>query len=160
MATQASEKGVSQARGNRRTEIGVVASDKCDKTVIVVVNRLVKHPQYKKYLLRRTKFYAHDEKNEARQGDRVEIRETRPLSKLKRWTLVRVVERAEQIGDVGFETPSVLQPKKLRPVKEGPGAGTAGEPSPVNAEQTPPAEAPATPAAPPSEAPKPEDEKK
>lgn len=160
MAIQASEKVASPERGNRRLEIGVVTSDKCDKTIVVVVNRLVKHPRYRKYLLRRTKYFAHDAKNEAKQGDRVEIRETRPLSKLKRWTLVRIVERAEQIGEVGFEVPAVLQPKKLRQVKEGPGAGAAVEPVAAKPETAPSAETPAAPAAPSAEAPKPEGEKK
>lgn len=73
--------------------IGVVTSDKMDKTVVVVVNRLVKHPIYKKYIRRRAKFTAHDEQNAARVGDKVEIIQSRPLSRTKRWRLTRVVER-------------------------------------------------------------------
>jgi len=73
---------------------GKVLSDKMDKTVAVQVERLVKHPRYKKYVRRFTKVYAHDEKREAKVGDIVEVMATRPLSRLKRWTLVRVVTRA------------------------------------------------------------------
>ena len=80
-------------RGNRRTAIGVVSSDKMDKTITVVQKRLRKHPTYGKYIYRSTKYAAHDEKNEARIGDVVEIMESRPLSKRKRWRLVKVLER-------------------------------------------------------------------
>ena len=72
---------------------GVVVSDKMDKTVVVLVNRLIKHPVYKKYIRRRAKFMAHDEQNSARMGDTVEIIESRPLSRLKRWRLTRILER-------------------------------------------------------------------
>ncbi|MDR3204302.1 MAG: 30S ribosomal protein S17 [Deltaproteobacteria bacterium] len=72
---------------------GVVVSDKMDKTVVVLVNRLVKHPVYKKYIHRRAKFMAHDEQNSARLGDTVEIIQSRPLSRLKRWRLVKIVAR-------------------------------------------------------------------
>lgn len=84
-------------RGYRKTEIGVVVSDKMDKTVVVRVERMVQHPKYGKILRRYTKFYAHDEKNECRVGDKVLIVETRPLSKLKRWRVVKILERAEEI---------------------------------------------------------------
>ncbi len=72
---------------------GVVVSDKMDKTVVVLVNRLIKHPVYKKYVRRRAKFMAHDEQNSARMGDTVEIIQSRPLSRLKRWRLTKIVER-------------------------------------------------------------------
>lgn len=72
---------------------GVVVSDKMDKTVVVLVNRLIKHPLYKKYVRRRAKFMAHDEQNSARMGDTVEIIQSRPLSRLKRWRLTKIVER-------------------------------------------------------------------
>ena len=85
-------------RGNRRTLVGVVTRDKMDKTRRVEVARLVKHPRYSKYIKRRTICYVHDEKNEARTGDTVEIMETRPLSKLKNWRLVRVVTKAPTAG--------------------------------------------------------------
>jgi small subunit ribosomal protein S17 len=81
-------------RGSRKQVTGVVVSDKMDKSITVKVDRLVKHPKYRKFVSRNSKFYAHDEKNEAGEGDTVEIAETRPLSKLKRWRLVRVVARA------------------------------------------------------------------
>ena len=78
-------------RSNRREVEGVVTSDKMDKSVVVRVERLVKHPLYKKYIRRRTKLMAHDESNVARIGDRVQLTETRPLSKNKSWRVVRVV---------------------------------------------------------------------
>ncbi|MDR2350337.1 MAG: 30S ribosomal protein S17 [Deltaproteobacteria bacterium] len=77
-----------------QTLTGVVVSDKMDKTVVVLVNRLVKHPVYKKYIKRRARFMAHDEKNVARLGDTVEIIQSRPLSKLKRWRLAKVLVSA------------------------------------------------------------------
>jgi small subunit ribosomal protein S17 len=75
---------------------GVVASDKGNKTIKVVVNYQTKHPKYGKYLKRRTVLHAHDEKNEAREGDKVEIAECRPLSKTKHHRLLRIVERAPE----------------------------------------------------------------
>lgn len=84
-----------EQRRPRKTQIGQVASAKADKTITVVVERLVRHPMYEKYVKRRTKLYAHDENNEAGAGDVVEVMATRPLSKLKRWRLVRVVRKAE-----------------------------------------------------------------
>jgi len=81
------------ARGNRRIEVGVVTRDKMNKTRRVEIPRLVKHPRYGKYIRRRTICYVHDEKNESRNGDTVEIMETRPLSKLKNWRLVRIVTK-------------------------------------------------------------------
>ncbi|MDR1085715.1 MAG: 30S ribosomal protein S17 [Deltaproteobacteria bacterium] len=80
-------------RRPNQTITGVVVSDKMDKTVVVLVNRLVKHPVYKKYIRRRAKFMAHDEKNSARLGDTVEIIQSRPLSRLKRWRLTRILAR-------------------------------------------------------------------
>src|SRR5438270_289907 len=82
------------ARNQRRTLVGVVTRDKMDKTRRVEVARLVKHARYGKYIKRRTVCYVHDEKNETRTGDTVEIMETRPLSKTKNWRLVRVVKKA------------------------------------------------------------------
>lgn len=81
-------------RGHRRREVGVVVGDKGDKTVTVLIRRLVKHRRYGKYVLRSTRCHAHDEQNEAHVGDRVEIMETKPLSKTKRWRLASVLERA------------------------------------------------------------------
>jgi small subunit ribosomal protein S17 len=83
-------------RGRRKTEIGMVASDKMNKTRRVVVERLVPHPKYGKLLRRRTVCHAHDEDNASHKGDLVEIMETRPLSRLKRWRIVRVVRPGVQ----------------------------------------------------------------
>ncbi|MCD6454682.1 MAG: 30S ribosomal protein S17 [Candidatus Aminicenantes bacterium] len=85
----------------RQRKIGVVTSDKMDKSIVVMVERLVKHPLYKKYIKRRSKFMAHDERNEAREGDVVMIEETRPLSKRKRWRLVKIIERVKKIEEGG-----------------------------------------------------------
>ena len=81
-------------RGKRKTLSGVVSSDKMDKTIIVMVNRLVRHPVYKKFIRKRTKVKAHDEKNECHIGDKVLLVETRPLSKDKRWRVRGILERA------------------------------------------------------------------
>ncbi len=83
-------------RGKRRTEVGLVTSDKMNKTRRVEIPRLVKHPRYGKYIRRRTICHVHDENNESRQGDLVEIMETRPLSKTKRWRIVRIVRPGAQ----------------------------------------------------------------
>ena len=83
-------------RSDLRTVVGVVASDKGDKTIKVVVNYQTKHPKYGKYLKRRTVLHAHDETNDAKEGDTVEIAECRPLSKTKHHRLVRIVERAPE----------------------------------------------------------------
>jgi small subunit ribosomal protein S17 len=85
--------GAMEARGARKKLMGTVTSDKMDKTVVVRVERLVPHEVYKKYVRRRESFKAHDEKNEFRVGDRVEIIETRPMSKDKRWRVARLIER-------------------------------------------------------------------
>jgi small subunit ribosomal protein S17 len=85
--------GAMEARGARKKKVGTVVSDKMDKTVVVRVERLVPHDVYKKYVRRRVTFKAHDEKNEFQVGDRVEIVETRPMSKDKRWRVARLIER-------------------------------------------------------------------
>jgi len=85
--------GAMEARGARKKLVGTITSDKMDKTVVVRVERLVPHAVYKKYVRRRENFKAHDEKNEFRVGDRVEIVETRPMSKDKRWRVARLIER-------------------------------------------------------------------
>jgi small subunit ribosomal protein S17 len=84
------------ARSRRKTEIGVVTSDKMNKTRRVVVERLVPHPKYGKMMRRRTVCHAHDEANESHHGDLIEIMETRPMSKLKRWRLIRIVRKGAQ----------------------------------------------------------------
>jgi small subunit ribosomal protein S17 len=92
----ASENAVAEAPKRKVTRIGVVTSDKMQKTITVVIERLAKHPLYLKYVRERTVLKAHDEKNEAKAGDLVEVAFTRPLSKTKRWTLVRVVRAGEE----------------------------------------------------------------
>lgn len=81
-------------RGNKKTLVGSVVSDKMDKTVTVMVERLTMHPRYKKYVRRRAKFKAHDEQNQCGIGDKVLIVESRPLSKDKRWRVREVIEKA------------------------------------------------------------------
>lgn len=81
-------------RGNRKVRVGRVVSDKMDKTIVVAIETLVQHPEYKRTVKRTRKYKAHDENNEARIGDKVEIMETRPLSRDKRWRLVRIIEKA------------------------------------------------------------------
>jgi small subunit ribosomal protein S17 len=85
---------VEERRGKAKTREGVVVSDKMDKTVVVMVERLVRHVKYKKYLRHRTKVKAHDEQNRCGIGDRVIIAETRPLSRDKRWAVRAVLEKA------------------------------------------------------------------
>ena len=82
-------------RNRRRTLLGIVVSDKMEKTITVRVERMFKHPKYHKYIRRHTKYHAHDEKGEAHIGDQVEIMEMRPMSKLKRWRLVKVTAKAK-----------------------------------------------------------------
>jgi small subunit ribosomal protein S17 len=88
------------ATGKRKQRVGEVVSNKMTKTIVVRVERRFPHPQYKKIVTSYKKFYVHDEKSEAKPGDTVRIEESRPLSKLKRWTLVEVVERSEAVTAV------------------------------------------------------------
>ena len=99
-----------QERGTRRVAIGIVTSDKMNKTRRVEIPRLVKHSRYGKYIRRRTICHVHDENNEAHAGDTVEIMESRPLSKTKHWRLVRVVAKAEAVA-THLELESILEPK-------------------------------------------------
>lgn len=82
-------------RNLRKERIGVVSSNKMDKSIVVSQVKRVKHPMYGKFVLSTTKYVAHDEKNECNEGDKVRIMETRPLSKSKRWRLVEILERAK-----------------------------------------------------------------
>lgn len=84
-----------KVRNLRKERIGVVVSDKMDKSIVVAVARKVKHPIYGKFLNKTTKFHAHDEDNTCNEGDTVKIMETRPLSKTKCWRLVEIMERAK-----------------------------------------------------------------
>lgn len=91
---------VNTDRGHRKERVGEVISNKMTKTIIVRVERRFPHPRYKKVVTGYSKFYAHDEKSEAKVGDRVRIRETRPLSKTKNWRLVEVVEKTTEVSPV------------------------------------------------------------
>jgi len=92
-----SEQGQTPAteRGRRKVRTGVVVSDKMDQTVLIRIDRKVRHPLYKKTVARSNKLAAHDENNDAHVGDTVRVMETRPLSKTKRWRVVEIVERAK-----------------------------------------------------------------
>jgi small subunit ribosomal protein S17 len=87
-----------QVQNKRKTKVGRVVSDKMDKTIVVSVERLARHPLYKRVIRLTTKFKAHDEENDARTGDTVLIEESRPLSATKRWRLIKVVQRAGEHG--------------------------------------------------------------
>lgn len=82
-------------RNERKVRVGKVVSDKMDKTVVVAVDRRVTHPLYGKRIIRTKRYHAHDEENSAHEGDTVRIMETRPLSKLKRWRIEAIMERAK-----------------------------------------------------------------
>lgn len=94
MATENNQAAEAQERARRKTRVGTVVSDKMDKTVVVKVERRFPHPLYGKQVTRTKKYHAHDENNEFHVGDVVRITETRPLSKLKRWRVSELVERA------------------------------------------------------------------
>lgn len=86
---------MSEERNLRKARVGVVTSDKMDKTVVVSVETLIEHPLYKKRIKQTKKFKAHDEQNQCKMGDKVRIMETRPLSKDKRWRVVEIIESAQ-----------------------------------------------------------------
>ena len=88
---------------HRKVRTGIVVSDKMNKTVVVKVDRMSKHPLYGKPVLRVKKYMAHDEANECRPGDKVLIEETRPLSRHKRWNVAEIVERAPVLGELSLE---------------------------------------------------------
>ena len=95
MTTATTEKTETAERGRRKARVGKVVSDRMDKTVVVSIERLVKHATYGRYVRRRQKFKVHDEKNECHIGDTIRFMETRPISKDKRWRFVEFVERAK-----------------------------------------------------------------
>jgi small subunit ribosomal protein S17 len=99
-----------QERGQRRVLVGVVTSDKMNKTRRVEINRLVKHPRYGKYVRRRTVCHVHDEANNSHVGDTVEIMETRPLSKTKFWRLVKIVTKAPESAPTVVTPPTTPAP--------------------------------------------------
>ena len=92
---QNQEGAATPQRGESKERVGIVTSTAMDKTITVAVKRLVKHPLYKKAIKRTSKFRAHDKNNECKVGDTVRIRETRPLSKTKRWRMVEIVKKAK-----------------------------------------------------------------
>ena len=95
MADETAESTEARARAARKVREGVVVSNKMDKTAVVAVIERVRHPRYAKFVQRTKRLYVHDEANDVRPGDRVRVMETRPLSKLKRWRIVEVLERAK-----------------------------------------------------------------
>ena len=99
------------SRGKRKEKIGVVVSDKMDKTITVRVDWVAHHPVYNKLMRNATKFKAHDEKKSAKIGDTVRIQETRPLSKTKRWRLVEIMKKAHSIAEEG-QSPVAEQVKE------------------------------------------------
>lgn len=102
----ANAQGADNERARRKVVQGRVKSAKMQKTLVVQTIRYVRHPKYGKYLRRYSRFYVDDPNNTARTGDLVEIMETRPLSKLKRWRLIRVVERSDRADDLAITEPS------------------------------------------------------
>ena len=116
MPPKTAKKEVKQTvdRNERRLVTGVVTADKMDKTVKVRVERLVQHPQFSKTLRKHCECYAHDEKREAKLGDKVELMESRPISKLKHWRLVRVVEKAVA-GSATEDARDAARPQAAKP---------------------------------------------
>ncbi|MBL8692975.1 MAG: 30S ribosomal protein S17 [Planctomycetes bacterium] len=108
-------------RNRRKVVQGRVLSAKMQKTIVVQAERLVRHPKYGKYMRRYSRFYAHDEKGEARLGDIVEIMESRPMSRLKRWRLIRVVERMDLPEEAmkSIEASSEVMSSVSNPTAEG-----------------------------------------
>jgi small subunit ribosomal protein S17 len=107
------------AKGRGTEKVGLVVSNKMQKTIVVEVIRRVPHPLYKRVVTKRKKFYAHDEQQTAKMGDTVRIVECRPMSRLKRWTLDDVIRRAVQVAiepsAIGLDTPAVVLPGSALP---------------------------------------------
>jgi len=130
-----------QVQNKRKTKVGRVVSDKMDKTIVVSVERLARHPLYKRVIRLTTKFKAHDEQNDARTGDTVTIEESRPLSATKRWKLVKVIQRAGEHGnpadivvdeDATFEViHAAAHPGRPQADENTEAAGAAGEEGPA-----------------------------
>ncbi len=122
----------SPVQSKRKTKVGRVVSDKMDKTIVVSVERLARHPLYKRVIRLTTKFKAHDEQNDAKTGDTVLIEESRPLSATKRWRLVRVIQRAGAHGSPSdivadeAETSEAIH-AAAHPGRHGEDEGEAGE---------------------------------
>ena len=130
-----------QERGKRKVRIGIVVADKMDKTRVVAVHWSSRHPLYRRRVRRMTKFTAHDELNETRQGDQVRISETRPLSKTKRWRIIEVLARGEQVEVKPVEVDQTLM-HELEHKPEEPVAEIEEAPSAevAVAEEAPPTE--------------------
>ena len=113
---------MTDTRNSRRNLEGTVTSDRCQKTITVLVERTYKHPKYKKYVRKTKSYHAHDEKGEAHKGDRVEIRSCRPLSATKRWMLVRVLARSTEVEavDVTAVVAEILAPAPPAPLPSAP----------------------------------------
>jgi small subunit ribosomal protein S17 len=109
----------------KRVAVGVVTSDKTSKTRRVEIPRLVKHPKYGKYQRRRTVCYVHDDKNESRIGDTVEIVESRPMSRLKRWQLVRVIAKSRLVDVAAMRAAARTRSRHAETPEGGPPAETA-----------------------------------
>ena len=118
-----------QVQNKRKTKVGRVVSDKMDKTIVVSVERLARHPLYKRVIRLTTKFKAHDEQNDARTGDSVLIEESRPLSATKRWRLVRVVQRAGEHGSTSEIVADEAATSEAIHAAAHPGRRSADEPT-------------------------------
>ena len=103
MAETTSQAGKAEKQSHRKILIGTVVSNKMQKTIVVEVTRKKAHPMYERVISIRKKFYAHDEKNEAHPGDVVKIEESRPLSKLKRWTLKEIVRKTALVPEIDVD---------------------------------------------------------
>ncbi len=106
-----SEKSQAKKQSHRKILIGTVVSNKMQKTIVVEVTRKKAHPMYKRVIAIRKKFYAHDEKNEAHPGDVVKIEESRPLSKLKRWTLKEIVRKTALVPEIDIDAGTGVEAK-------------------------------------------------
>ena len=114
-------------RGHRKTAVGVVTSDKMERTITVEAQRRVLHPRFRKYIRAVTRYKAHDPRNEAREGDQVLIMETRPLSKTKRWRLVEILRRARgpRVEAAEPQEAAVAEPEAQAPEPQAPEAQDA-----------------------------------
>ena len=123
-----------QVQNKRKTKVGRVVSDKMDKTIVVSVERLARHPLYKRVIRLTTKFKAHDEENDARTGDTVLIEESRPLSATKRWRLVTVVQRAGEQGSTADIVSEEEATSEVIHAAAHPGRHSAEETSEISAD--------------------------
>jgi small subunit ribosomal protein S17 len=129
-----------QVQNKRKTKVGRVVSDKMDKTIVVSVERLARHPLYKRVIRLSTKFKAHDEQNDAHTGDTVLIEESRPLSATKRWRLVNVVQRAGEHGSPADVVSEEAETSEAIHAAAHPGRHAADEDAGDAGEAGPPAE--------------------